>query len=554
MLSGMLLAAVMAWGLLLTLGEAAEPGRATLPQRVAPDVVQSAGRVVQVAAGDDLQAALDAARPGDTLELEAGAVFVGNFVLPRKDASDWISIRVGPSSRGLPPQGTRVSPGDLDAMATLTAASGALLTAAPGARRYQITGIAFRPARDASRALNALIWLGDGSQSPDELPGEIIIERCYLQGDPRLGARRGIVMNSGATLVRDSYLADFKTQGSDSQAIIGWAGPGPYGIINNYLEAAGENLMFGGGDPSIEGLVPSDITVTGNHFAKPLSWKRGEPGYDDTNWQVKNLLELKNARRVLVSGNVFEHNWVQAQNGFAILFTVRNQDGTAPWSVVQDVTFADNIVREVGSGINILGFDDIRQSQQTQRIHIDNNLFTGLGGRWGRGVLLQLLNGTDSVVVEHNTAMNTDNILMTEGRVQSGFAFRRNIVMHDVSGFVGAGTVNANDTLRRYFDAPEVQGNLIVGARAALYPRDNEFPRDVAAVGFRDLAQGDLRLGPQSRFASSTPGATPGVDLTRLCAALSSSERPSFCVEEPPSAMTSSFEAAPNGRVQFQHD
>ena len=59
-----------------------------------------------------------------------------------------------------------------------------------------------------------------------------------------------------------------------------------------------------------------------------------------------------------------------SQNGFAILFTVRNQDGGAPWSVVEDIVFANNVVRRVGSGINILGHDDNNTSRQTSRISV----------------------------------------------------------------------------------------------------------------------------------------------------------------------------------------
>jgi len=91
--------------------------------------------------------------------------------------------------------------------------------------------------------------------------------------------------------------------------------------------------------------VPSDIEIRHNHFVKPLSWKADDPTYAGTAWTVKNLFELKNAQRVLVDGNVFEYNWPAAQNGFAILFTVRNQDGHAPWSTVADVVFSNNIVR-----------------------------------------------------------------------------------------------------------------------------------------------------------------------------------------------------------------
>jgi hypothetical protein len=36
-----------------------------------------------LAAGANLQAALDSAAPGDTIELPAGATFTGNFVLPQ---------------------------------------------------------------------------------------------------------------------------------------------------------------------------------------------------------------------------------------------------------------------------------------------------------------------------------------------------------------------------------------------------------------------------------------------------------------------------------------
>ena len=77
--------------------------------------------------------------------------------------------------------------------------------------------------------------------------------------------KRGIALNSAATTITGSYISDIKAVGQDSQAIAGWNGPGPYTITNNYLEAAGENLMFGGADPAVPGLVPADITIKGNH-------------------------------------------------------------------------------------------------------------------------------------------------------------------------------------------------------------------------------------------------------------------------------------------------
>ena len=121
-------------------------------------------------------------------------------------------------------------------------------------------------------------------------------------------------------------LADFKEVGADSQALAGWNGPGPFKIVNNYLEGAGENLMFGGSDPSIVNLVPSDIEIRHNHFSKPLSWRVEDPSYAGTPWMVKNLLELKNARRVLIEGNLFEHSWRHAQGGTVRILAIASEE------------------------------------------------------------------------------------------------------------------------------------------------------------------------------------------------------------------------------------
>jgi nitrous oxidase accessory protein NosD len=47
---------------------------------------------IYVPEGDNLQAALDAAQPGDTILLAQGAEFAGNFVLPNKGGEGWITL------------------------------------------------------------------------------------------------------------------------------------------------------------------------------------------------------------------------------------------------------------------------------------------------------------------------------------------------------------------------------------------------------------------------------------------------------------------------------
>lgn len=531
-------------GLMLLLGNpmavAAEP---VLPGPVDRVEANSNGIVIPVPAGGDFQAALAQAEPGNIIELAAGAVFEGPFVLPAKAGADWITIRSAQFAV-LPPTGVRIRPADAGAMPTLTSARGAVLTTAPGAHHYRFIGVAFsptarratgfgQPAGNAGVFLDALVQLGEVPSLLAEVPHHFSFEHCLLQADTIVGGRRGIVLNAAHTTVRDSHLAGFRMVGEDSQALVGWAGPGPFSIVNNYLEAAGENLMFGGGDPGIAGLVPADIEIRGNHFAKQTAWKEGEAGFAATRWSVKNLLELKNARRVLITGNLFEYNWEAAQNGYAILFTVRNQDGTAPWSVVEDVSFTNNIVRHVGSGINVLGFDDNATSAQTRRIAISNNLFTDLGGNWGEGTLLQMLDGTADVSLEHNTVLNDGRILWSGGRNHSGFVFSRNIVRHNEYGMIGDNAGIGNGTLQLYFSDAEIADNLLVGAAAANYPRANAFPRNLREVGFMDAANADYRLQADSRWRKNA-AADPGVDFTVLCAALSATELEAWCA--PPNA------------------
>ena len=349
-------------------------------------LVTPTGKTIAVTSGGDVQAALNAAQPGDVITLAAGATFTGSFTLPNKTGIGWIIVRTSAPDSSLPPSGTRVTPAYTAAMPKIVvgASSGHAIVAASGAHHFRLIGIELMAA-DGVTTFD-VVQLGTGSErSTDTLPHDIIIDRCYIHGLVGQPAKRGIALNGSRLAVIDSYLSEFKDQSQDTQAIMGWNGPGPFKLVNNYLEATGENVMFGGADPSIRNLVPSDIEIRHNHFSKPLSWKIGDPTYAGTPWTVKNLFELKNARRVLIDGNLFEYNWPHAQSGFAIQFTVRNQDRSAPWSVVEDVTFSNNIVRHTASGINILGRDDNGPSQQTKRILIRNNLFEDMGGSWGGG-------------------------------------------------------------------------------------------------------------------------------------------------------------------------
>ena len=262
------------------------------------------GQTIAVAAGGDLQAALDQAQSGDVITLEAGATFTGSFTLPKKTGDAFITIRTSAPDSAFPPVGTRVDPSFAAQLAkiVLPGDTGPAIGCAPGAHHYRLVGLEVTPA--TGTYVHRLIEIGSGESSDADLPHDVIVDRCYVHGDAVAGTRRGVQANGKNVAIIDSYIADIKENGADSQAIGGWNGPGPFKIVNNHLEGAGENLMFGGAAPTLSGVIPSDIEFCHNHVVKPLSCKT-------ENWTVKNSFELKNAQRVLVAGNVFDNNWAQ---------------------------------------------------------------------------------------------------------------------------------------------------------------------------------------------------------------------------------------------------
>ena len=72
-----------------------------------PDAASAATHTVR--RGDNLQTILNTAVPGDVLLLEAGAEFVGNFVLPVKSGNDPIVVRSALHDQ-LPVTGQRIQP------------------------------------------------------------------------------------------------------------------------------------------------------------------------------------------------------------------------------------------------------------------------------------------------------------------------------------------------------------------------------------------------------------------------------------------------------------
>jgi hypothetical protein len=505
------------------------------------EATQRGPRTINVGARGDFQRALADARPGDTIVLEAGATYTGPFTLPFKQGAgsdaDWITVR-GSAEERLPAPGVRVTPAHAPHMPKIVSpgrAEKAVQTAAR-AHHYRFVGVEFAPA-NAEADVRNIVWLGEYEHALEEMPRHITLDRCYVHGLPTSKQVRGVALNGAHLSIVNSHVSEIHHDGQDSQAVMGWFGPGPYLIENNYLEAAGENVMFGGGDPRIDDLVPSDIVIRRNHFTKPLSWRPEHPSFNGRKWVVKNLLELKNARRVVIEGNLFENSWLQNQTGVALLLKGTNQDGRATWSVCEDVAVRHNVIRHVGTAIQLAKEGN---SQGTRRVQIVNNLAYDISreryspGQPYEGSFLGTQIDADEVTVEHNTVADIDHKVARVGDdnypKHRGLTVRNNVWMRgrQMGWGLEAASTEGVWAFEHWGSEWSYEGNVMFGPAvtndvAARYPRRNFFTNKPAQDIFVNPSAGNYRLRPGSPYKGrATTGRDPGCDIDALEAAMSS--------------------------------
>ena len=492
------------------------------------------GRQIRVPAGGNLQAALDQAQLGDAILLAPGATYTGTFVLRNKggwgSCPAWITIRTDGS---LPPQGQRVTPASAASFAKIfTGDVQPALKTEPRASCYRVAGVEIAIPTWLTVYNYGLVWLGDGGwvqagekqTSLDLVPTNIVLDRLYIHGQSNTNFTRCVALNSANTAIIDSWISDCHSSGNDSQAIAGWNGPGPYLIENNFISAAGENLLFGGADPAIRDLVPSDITIRRNHFYKDPAWKG--------RWLVKNLFELKSARRTLVDGNVFENNWADGQTGMAIVIKSANDGSTAPWQGTTDLTLTYNIVRNAPTALNIAASPEVEYTGPVvpvARVRAAHNVFENIGtfnGTQGRRLLI-LMNALTDISIEHNTMLlNTPGLTVLSDVYPLGAA--RNIVINDniatgnfdYAVFQGSQQVGSASLTAYAGSTWAFNRNVITGVDpqfVAWHPQASWYPYAVSNVGFANVSGGDYRLTSSSPYKGRGLGGTdPGADIDEL--------------------------------------
>jgi len=541
------------------------------------------GSTINVAAGANLQTVLNNANCGDTIQLQAGATFTGSFILPAKNCEDsnWIIIRTSASDASLPPEGTRINPcyagisslpgrpafscSNQGVMARIIATKGTSpLMLAAGANHYRIG-----PGLEITRPAGTGIAYGMIAKA--NTPADhIIIDRDWIHGTAKDDTVRGVFLGGVVyAAVVDSYINDFHCAAAigaciDSQAIAGGIGTqsqGTWKIENNFLEAAAESILFGGGGGT---TVPTDITVRHNHMFKPLIWMPGQPGFvgavntDPTKcvrfnepgycpFIVKNLFELKNAQRLLLEGNVLENVWAGfTQHATAIPFQALNQTGSNnPNTTVSDITVRYNRIAHAANAFsaNIVCLGCTVNPAFTGRISVHDDVFDDLNAAfYGLGDLelntakpFQISQcptcaPIQSVAIDHVTVlMASPKTFMVLGDMPTAPIKNVEVTNSIVSSLPGTVITAAGNgascaftgtsnliRLQTCVRGPNVTANALIGA-SGVWPTGNFFPPDPSAVQFADYSNGnggDYHLLPSSPYKNKgSDGADVGANV-----------------------------------------
>lgn len=516
-------------------------GIAAYPATMVTPYAAPGGATTAVNSGANLQSAINAASCGTKLNLEAAATFTGNFVLPSKGCTAGNEIYIQSANLGSLPAYVEVNGQAADRagsthaadMPNIQAASGLIFRADLSAGHYRLVGleiISTDPDWEVSGAVHdAMVNIGqqaDGSYPTSQalFPHHIFFDRVYVHAGVNTAVKNGVSLHCASCGIMNSTISEIHMVGQDGgHGVGGYAGPGPFKIVNNDIEVSGINVLFGGAQSWVSGQSSSDVFVHRNYLHKNPCWFVGSACFVGTEWTAKNLVEFKHGYRMLVDANYLEYSWCchGGQFGFAFLSSVQNdQCTTDSWHEVDDLTIQRNIIRHVANMMTISGFG-ICQTRQSNRLVVRENLFWDVDYfAWGgQGNIFGFMykSGYGQTRVTHNTVIAPTNNTSVRWCEDSAFdTFHDNNIQTWGTGIVGS-TSLANCMQ----GTSSMVGNVLIGGNPAVTPGGNQHPATPADVGFTNYAGGDYSLAAGSPFKNSATDTTdPGVNWANLQAVI----------------------------------
>lgn len=242
--------------------------------------------------------------------------------------------------------------------------------------------------------------------------------------------RRAIMANCSNMTVESCSFVDYKVFKQDSQAIIGWNGSFNHVIRDCKIEAASENIMYGGSDAASEDMYPRQILIENNYFTKNFAWK-------GQSFNVKTLFELKNVIGLTFRGNTLDGNfqdaWGQAP---AITIKSANQEGGNLNARCENILIEGNYIQNVGAYFIIIGRNDAGvPSGIMKNVTIYNNLCRLMNDELD-GRAISITKGPINLNINHNTMYDNRHSLVEfyDNTPCEGLQIQNNIGLHGIYG------------------------------------------------------------------------------------------------------------------------
>ena len=525
------------------------------------DGTPSPGKQIRVAANGNLQGAVESAKCGETLLLPAGVSYeIREFPSKKCDASHYITIRTDTPDSKLPPEGRRISP----AWAGVASLPGRPAYAQPagGAAKLMATFVIKAPSGaklgDHYRFIG-IEWTAT-AEKPEvgrlvatEDVDHVIFDRNWFHPADGAEMGKGVLFLRGSRFIAviNSYLSAFNcVQRSGTCTDAAAVGGGnsenePIGtlkIYNNFLEASGQNIFFGGAASIVN---PTDIEIRRNHLFKPMTWKLGEPGYapapDGNPYIVKNHFELKSGVRVLFEANLLENCWGGfSQTGFSIGLSPKNQNDHCPKCAVTDITVRYDRIRNVAGGMAFANINASRGGAAAggERYSFHDVLLDSVHdeqdwkGQYTFALVLSNEPPIHDIAFDHITAFVPGPIFQIRNHNEEkihNFSVTNSLLMAGGRRpeFASAGGGKANCATRTQRLGPEAvlgecfspfkfENNLIIGSKGG-WPHGTIVVGSPEAAGLRDVKNGvakDARLchGKADGCSKASPGAGAATD------------------------------------------
>lgn len=484
------------------------------------------GVVRSVNSDATFSAALTAAVPGDWIVVDHTVTYTGNyygaFPVKNGDAAPGGNNVIVVISKALYdgyssgvfsvcPQKKRVAVTDLANLAYFKCTNNTLgaFMVSGATKGWRFVGLRFGVDAGTS-SVSHLVSLGNGDNAAQsdvsQCPSNLGLDRCWIDAHSGCEVRHAVELHCQYGFVIDCGYGDdiHVTTYSESHAIVGYNGPGPFRIVNNRV-CGGSQFLFFGGAASLCGM-PADIEVRYNTFTRPASWIGGP-------YKVKCGFEIKKAQFVLFEGNILENVWPQSQAGAGLLLKSESYGDGATIGYTADVLARANLIRNVAFGVNIASLDNVDPAYPANRVISFGNLYRvgAAGFDASQNPFIGMYLSTNSGTV-HDTFISEGTVnAIGQPTNPTGFRIMNTIFGPTNYGLKGsAGGAEGTYAITNYMPGAIVTKTIFTGRSSGSYPVGNYFPADDATIQYTNATTKDYSLLGTTQVAGAGGGGTGG--------------------------------------------